>query len=52
MPTPKKNETKNEFIHRCIPYVIRESGGKVSGDHAVAKCFGIWRQWQKEKRQK
>ena len=50
MPTPRRGESKNAFIHRCIPYVVRESNGKVTGSHAVAKCFGIWRQWVKTKR--
>lgn len=41
MPTPKKNENKDEFIERCIPIVIDEEG--ISGnDQAYAYCLDIW----------
>lgn len=45
MPTPEKGETEKDFIARCIPYVIKEEG--IEQDHAVAKCYGIWRQDKK-----
>lgn len=48
MPTPRKGESQNDFVSRCVSYVVRESNGKVTGDHAVAKCYGIWRQHRKE----
>lgn len=43
MPTPQPSETKQHFMRRCVPYVLRERGTKSSA-HAVAKCNGIWRQ--------
>lgn len=43
MPTPKENESKNDFMSRCIPYVKGEDS-KMPHDHAVAKCNGIWEQ--------
>lgn len=48
MPTPNKGETQDEFISRCVPIVIRDdnldAGDEKDRKHAVAKCFGIWRQ--------
>lgn len=39
MPTPRKGESKNDFMSRCIKEVKKE--GK-SQDAAVGKCQGIW----------
>lgn len=33
------DETKDEFLARCIPMVIEEGA---SQDEAVGKCAGIW----------
>ena len=41
MPTPNDNETREEFISRCIPYVMDE--GKTR-DQAMGMCYGIWKQ--------
>jgi hypothetical protein len=41
MPKPKPNETKNDFIARCIPYVINEGVAKNS-EQATAICNSIW----------
>jgi hypothetical protein len=43
MPKIKKNETKSEYMGRCIPYVMGEAGTK-SRAHAIAKCNGMWEQ--------
>ena len=48
MPTPKPNETKKEFMKRCIPIVLKEPDTKDSG-HAWQKCNGIWEQSKKKK---
>lgn len=36
---PSPSETKDEFIGRCIPYVMRE--GKTQ-DEASGQCYGMW----------
>jgi hypothetical protein len=38
---PSGGETKDEFISRCVPYVVAE--GK-SQDEALGKCYGMWEQ--------
>lgn len=47
MPTVNPNEDRKSFVARCIPIVIKEGAEK---DHAVAKCFGIFRQHKKRKK--
>jgi len=42
LPTPNKNESKNDFISRCIPYVIHEGTAK-DNKQAAAICHSIWR---------
>jgi len=49
MPTPKTNETEQEFVSRCISYLFHNEGER-DKRHAAAKCFGIYRQWKKNKR--
>jgi HK97 family phage prohead protease len=39
MPTPKSNETKDAFIKRCIPYIIKEG---TEPDQAIAICYSLW----------
>lgn len=41
MPLPKENESKNDFISRCIPYVKNEGVAK-NTEQAIAICNGIW----------
>lgn len=41
MPKPGKDETRDKFISRCIPIIIKE--GK-KPEQAVAICHSIWRQ--------
>ena len=38
---PSAGETKDEFIARCIPYLIRE--GKTQ-DESAGACYGMWEQ--------
>ncbi len=43
MPEPKKGESKDDFIKRCIMYVRAEESGKdVKPGYFYAKCNGIW----------
>lgn len=48
MPKPKPNETKKEFISRCVPYVLKEGTAK-DNKQAVAICNSIWKKHLKEK---
>lgn len=47
MPNPKKGESKDKFISRCISYVMNNEG-ITDTDHAYAKCNGIWNQSKKK----
>jgi hypothetical protein len=39
MPEPKANENQNDFIGRCVPFMMDE--GKTQ-DEALGACYGIW----------
>ena len=39
--SPRSGESKEEYISRCVPYVLNE--GK-SQDEALGKCYGMWEQ--------
>ena len=41
MPKPSENETKEEFISRCIAYVKKEKDWE--NDRVAAYCYSIWR---------
>lgn len=47
MPTPKEDETEEEFVERCIPIVIEE-GTADDGDQAAAICHSLWEQHKEE----
>ncbi len=49
MPVPRKNEKKEDFINRCIPYVIHEGTTK-DPKQATAICNSIWRKSKKKKK--
>ena len=40
MPTPKKNETRQQWMKRCVPDLISENRKQ---DQAVAICLDMWR---------
>jgi len=46
MPEPKENETRKEFIDRCIPIVI-DDGTADGPRQAVAVCNSMWEQSKK-----
>ncbi len=48
MPTPRTNETEQAFVSRCISYLFHKEGERDKA-HATAKCYGIYRQWKKDK---
>lgn len=41
MPKPRKGESKNDFVGRCISDVVGEGKDR---DQAIAQCLGIWEQ--------
>lgn len=47
MPTPRGDETREEFMDRCIPVVI-DDGTADDPDQAVAICSSMWEQAQEE----
>jgi len=46
MPTPGDNETKDEFIERCIPIVLDDGTAK-DNKQAFAICNSMWEQEKK-----
>lgn len=44
---PHKNESKEQYISRCIPYMIDEEGKEQ--DQAVAMCYAFWKQYGPDK---
>lgn len=47
MPTPKKGESKQEFISRCVPIRHGEHPNE-DNKQSVAVCFSIWKEYQKK----
>lgn len=47
MPVPRKDESKDDFIGRCIPYVKKEGTAK-DNSQAVAICNSIWKKNKEE----
>lgn len=48
MPTPKKGESENSFVNRCVPYVLKEGAAK-SKEQAVAMCHRLYKNQKKNK---
>lgn len=51
MPTPRANESEEEFVKRCIPIVIQE-GTAEDGSQANVVCHSMWTQHVKRKKRK
>ena len=49
MPKPRPNESRDEFMERCIPQVI-EDGTAESQEQAVAICSSLWEEHRGEDR--
>lgn len=47
MPNPSPNETKKEFMDRCIPILMKEPETKNVGQ-ACAICYSYWDKAQKQ----
>jgi hypothetical protein len=41
MPKPRKGETRQRFVNRCVPEVIREEDTQ-GQKHALGKCYGMY----------
>jgi hypothetical protein len=39
MPKPSKGESRQKFVNRCIPAVIKEGKTK---DQAAGQCYGMY----------
>jgi hypothetical protein len=50
LPKTKKGETRQKFVNRCIPAVIKE-GGK-SQEQAAGQCYGMYDYAQEKARGK
>ena len=51
MPTPTKEESRDDYLKRCIPIVIREAkntGEKKTPEQAAGQCGGMYDQWKKK----
>jgi len=44
MPTPTSNESHDDFIERCVPYVIDEDNEIDDNEQALAYCESIWKE--------
>lgn len=49
MPTPKPNESKDDFLSRCIPQVLDE-GTAENGEQATAICSNMYNDSKKSKK--
>ena len=45
MPKPRKNESKRQYMNRCVPMVVKE--GKTP-KAAVGQCTGMWAEHKKD----
>lgn len=48
MPTPQPNESRDDFVSRCVPIVL-DDGTAEDQDQAVAVCNSMWEEASKEK---
>lgn len=42
MPEPEKGESERDYLHRCIPYLIKYEGYE-NKSQAIAICFAKYR---------
>lgn len=51
MPSPpRKNESKSEFIGRCVKYIMNREGK--TQEQALGMCYSLYNQARKKKRKK
>lgn len=51
MPTPTENETREEFMSRCVPMRHREHPNE-DNKQSVAVCFSMWKQHKEKPKNK
>jgi len=45
MPTPRKDETKSEFVTRCMQDIADEEDKKDwTKEHKLGFCYGLWKE--------
>jgi hypothetical protein len=49
MPYPRAGETKENYLDRCIPYMIDKEGKKEN--QAVAMCYAFWEEYGQGKKE-
>jgi len=47
LPKPLKGESKQKYINRAIPFMIRKEG--LTRDEAAGKAYGLWDYFKKKK---
>lgn len=53
MPKPREDETKEEFISRCISYMEENEKDRFpSREQRIAVCYSYWENKDKEKESK
>jgi len=50
MPAVRPKESRNDYVSRCVPYVMKEEG--LTQEQAVGKCFGLYDQHRKAARKR
>lgn len=50
MPTPEPGEKRADFVQRCVAVVSREEP-ESKMKYRLAKCYGIFAQYQKKRGQ-
>jgi len=51
MPEPKKDESQDAFVSRCIQHVMNKESVSDTR-HAAAKCHGIYKQFRQNAEKK
>lgn len=46
MPKVRKNESRQEYVSRCIPFLIKHEGK--SQKQAKGQCYGMYKQHKKK----
>ena len=49
MPKVKAGESEQDYVSRCVPYVLKEGTAKTQ-DQALGLCYGLYKQSKKEKK--
>ena len=49
MPTPRKGESKADYVSRCIPVVMSEGTAK-NASQAAAICHSMYDDWKKKQK--